>query len=160
MDVDDDEEPAASMATGSASTVISPPEAQAEPAILSSVNTFPTAEGVKWDIEEHASWGTLLWPTKRRGSGVKGESVAHIKTFLDFSEQRSCGNHDLVNRILSMSISISHLKKMNERWTTCGSPDIATFTSFLKKRVTDNKDTLLSLFHDPVEYADGWYSYL
>ena len=87
MDVDDDEEPAASMATGSASTVITHPEAQAEPTIPSSLNTFPTAEGVKWDIVEHVSWGTHMWPTKRRGSGVKGESVAHVPTFHDLSEQ-------------------------------------------------------------------------
>ena len=95
MDVDDDDdEPTASAAKGSASTTVLPPEVQAKSTIPSTANTFPTAEGVKWDTVEDYRWGTQVWPTQRRGSGVAGESVALESSFLDFSELRSCGTHD------------------------------------------------------------------
>ncbi len=64
MDVDDDDEPTASAATGSASTTVLPPEVQAKSAIPSTANTFPTAEGVKWDTMEDHRWGTQVWKTK------------------------------------------------------------------------------------------------
>ncbi len=158
MDIDDDEEPTASGATGSASKTVVPPEAKPKSETPSTANTFPTAEGVKWDIEK-TTWGDQVWPTKRRGSIVAGESVALESSFLDFSEQRSCGNHQLVNSILSMTISLVHLKTMAWRWKMCGVPAIAPFVSFLEKRVTEDNRTLLSLFHEPKQYANGWYSF-
>ncbi len=60
------------------------PEERARPAVVSTAGDFPSALGVKWDLVEDKSWGTMVNPTKRQGSGVPGESVAGLATFLDF----------------------------------------------------------------------------
>jgi hypothetical protein len=70
--------------TKEAKAPVAAPEERARPAVVSTAGDFPSALGVKWDLVEDKSWGTMVNPTKRQGSGVAGESVAGLATFLDF----------------------------------------------------------------------------
>jgi hypothetical protein len=159
VDDEDSDDPAKPEVTKATPASAVTPEEPAPPAVVSTAGDFPSAEGVKWDLVESTGWGTLVKPTKRRGSGVPGESVADLPSFLDFSEKRACGTHSLVNRIYTMSISVKHIDQMEARWKGGGTLSIDPFVSFLEKRTTENQDKVSSLFSEPEEYANGWYSF-
>ncbi len=152
-DVEDQDDHVIPEETKAAKAPVVDPKARAPPAVVSTAGDFPSALGVKWDLVEDKSWGTMVNPTKRQGSGVAGESVAGLATFLDFSVTRACGTHYLINKVRAMSISIAHIHQLDERWKGGGTPSIEPFVSFLEKRTTENHIPVSALFFKPDQYA-------